>query len=256
MLSWSPLAQPQDVFNLMSAPDLDALIALAHPRTYAKGEFIFRAGDASQYVYFLRDGRAKIFQVAPSGKEVILWFCFPGEVCGLSEVARGGERSVSAIACDKTTVLNVANEAFQAYLLGHPHAAFSMIQMLSCRLRGLSDMTLNLVSDDVQTRAAKLILRLSSRYGRRVGTEILLDIPLTHQEMADMIGTTRQSFTSVLNEFKRQGILSIDNRRIQIQSEKSFSQLNHLAASENLAIPHKKLEHPRKLPMQRRASKV
>lgn len=227
-LSTFPLAKPQDVFSLLSSADLQDLLGLTQTHVYKKTEFVFRAGDPGKHIYFLQSGRVKIFQVSPKGKEVILWFCFPGEICGLAEAAgqHGGWRSVSAIACDRTVVLKVSHEVFQTYLLTHPHAALAIIQLLSCRLRGLSDMTLNLISDDVQTRVAKLILRLSAHYGRRVGSEVLLDMPLTHQEMADMIGTTRQSFTSALNEFKRLGILSIGNRRIQIESEKFLTDLS------------------------------
>lgn len=224
----TPLAKPQDLFSLLTSSDLEDLLGLTQTHVYKKTEFIFRAGDPGRHIYFLQSGRVKIFQVSPKGKEIILWFCFPGEICGLAEAAglQGGSRTVSAIACDRTAVLKVPHEMFQDYLLDHPHASLAIIHLLSCRLRGLGDMTLNLISDDVQTRVAKLILRLSAHYGRRVGSEVLLDMPLTHQEMADMIGTTRQSFTSVLNEFKRLGILSLGNRRIHIESEKSLTDLS------------------------------
>lgn len=86
-------------------------------------------------------------------------------------------------------------------------------------MRVLSDMLVNLVSDNVNTRLAKLILRLGAQYGTREGKAIHLDIHLTHQEIADMIGTTRQTATTLLGQFKHRGILSIDNRRILIESE-------------------------------------
>lgn len=227
-----PPSPPRDVFSLLSSGDLEDLLCLTQVQVYKKGAFVFRAGDPGKHIYFLQSGRVKIFQASPKGKEAILWFCFPGDICGLAEAAgqHGGWRSVSAVACDSTSVLKVTHEVFQTYLLTHPHAALAMIELLSCRLRNLSDMALNLISDDVQTRVAKLILRLSAHYGRRVESEILLDIPLTHQEMADMIGTTRQSFTSVLNEFKRLGILSLGNRRIHIESEQSLTAMSKVVA--------------------------
>src|SRR2546427_395254 len=75
------------------------------------------------------------------------------------------------------------------------------------------------LSDEADIRIAKLILRLGARYGRRERGVIHLDIPLTHQEIADMVGTTRQTVTSALSRLKRQGALSIDTHRIQIESE-------------------------------------
>jgi len=85
----------------------------------------------------------------------------------------------------------------------------------------------NLIADDADTRIAKLILRLGARYGRREGRVIHLDLPLTHQEIADMVGTTRQTVTSTLSRLKKQGVLSIDTHRIHIESEELLTGLAH-----------------------------
>ena len=99
------------------------------------------------------------------------------------------------------------------------------MQVLSSRLRGLSNVLVNLVSDEADVRIAKLILRLGARYGRREGGVIHLEIPLTHQEIADMVGTTRQTVTSALSRLKRRGALSIDMHRIHIESEELLAGL-------------------------------
>ena len=101
------------------------------------------------------------------------------------------------------------------------------MQVLSARLRGLSDVLVNLVADDVDTRIAKLILRLGARYGKLEGRVIHLDIPLTHQEIADMVGATRQTVSGTLSRLKKQGVLSIDMHRIDIESEELLSGLTH-----------------------------
>ena len=93
-----------------------------------------------------------------------------------------------------------------------------------CRLRVLDDMLVNLIDDDVHSRVAKLILRLSVCHGTRVGNEVHLNIRMTHQEIADMVGTARQTVTKVLNELKQQGLLSIENHRIRIRSPELLSE--------------------------------
>lgn len=216
-----------DFLGSLEKTDRDTLFALGARRAYAKGEAIFRVGDPGAHVYFLEAGRVKIIQPADSGREVILWFCLAGEIFGLAEVARGGGRVVSALACEKSAVLAVSQEAFKGFVASRPKAALLSMQVLSSRLRGLSDVMVNLVADDVDTRVAKLILRLGARYGRREGRVIHLDIPLTHQEIADMVGTTRQTVTSALSRLKRQGVLSIDTHRIQIESEELLTGLAH-----------------------------
>lgn len=221
------LLASSDVLAQIGEQDLKTLFSLGKTQHYPKGTFIFHAGGAGSHVYFLRRGRVKIYQLSPAGREVILWFCFSGEMFGMAEVTRGDGRVVNAQACEDSEALCVPKEQFNAFLESHPKIALLIMHVLSCRLRVLGEVLVNLASDDVNTRLAKLILRLGARYGKRVGTEVHLDIHLTHQEMADMIGTTRQTVTSALGHLKRQGILSMGNRRILIESEELLSELTH-----------------------------
>lgn len=216
-----------DFLGSLGKAERESLFALGTRRLYAKGDMVFRAGDPGAHVYFLESGRVKIWQPAGNGREVILWFCLPGEIFGLAEVARGGGRVVCAQVCEASAVLAVSQDAFRGFVASSPKAALLSMQVLSARLRGLSDVMVNLVADDVDTRIAKLILRLGARYGRREARIIHLDIPLTHQEIADMVGTTRQTVTSALSRLKRQGVLSIDTHRIHIESEELLTGLAH-----------------------------
>lgn len=224
----SQLVVPSNFLAQLAPADYADLVAAARPQQYCKGDLVFHAGEPGHHVYFLKSGKVKIYQLSPLGREVILWFCLPGEIFGLAEVARGGGREVSAQACETSDVLTVSQEQFKSFLRERPDAGLLCMQVLSSRLRILGDVLVNLVSDDVNTRIAKLILRLSARYGRRVGREVFLAIPLTHQEIADMVGTSRQSVTSALSTLKRQGVLSIDNHRIHIESEELLNEMTHI----------------------------
>ena len=217
---------PSNFLAQLSAEDYAELVSIARLKRFAKGEFVFSAGSPGETVYFLRQGKIKIGQLSPHGREVILWFCLPGEIFGLAEVARGGGRVVNAQACEDTEVLAVSQNEYKAFLETHAGVALLCMQVLSSRLRVLGDMFINLVADDVDTRIAKLILRLCARYGVRGSKDILLNIPLTHQEIADMVGTTRQTVTSVLGRLRRQGVLSIENHRILIESEEFLNEMS------------------------------
>ena len=225
MVGASTLVAPSNFLAQLDADDCAGLLAIATVQHFGKGDFVFRSGAPGSNVYFLRSGKIKIHQLSPLGREVILWFCFPGEIFGLAEVARGGGRVVNAQACEPSEVLAVTQEKFRDFVDRHPGIARLSMQVLSSRLRVLGEMFVNLVADDVNTRIAKLILRLSARYGTRVGKEVFLNIPLTHQEIADMVGTSRQTVTSALSALKRQGVLSIENRRIHIESEELLNEL-------------------------------
>lgn len=223
-------AAPQlDILARMPAQDADYLRSIAQLHRIAKNELIFHAGAPGKNVYFLRSGRVKIYQPSPLGKEVILWFCFPGDMFGFAEVAQGEGRVVNAVACETTEVLSITQAQFTDFLQTHPASCMLVMQVLSCRLRALGEFVVNLVNDDVQTRITKLILRLGARHGVRVDQDIHLDIDLTHQEIADMVGATRQTVTSVLSDLQRRGLLRLENRRIRIGSPELLGEIAHPA---------------------------
>ena len=98
---------------------------------------------------------------------------------------------------------------------------------MSSRLRCLSETLANVAGEPVQTRLARLMFWLCARYGRREGDSVVMNVHITHQEIADMVGTSRQTVTTVLSTLKRQGVLSIDNRRIHIESEELLNELTN-----------------------------
>jgi len=212
------LSGQTDFLARLSAADAQDLRLAGQRKLFAKNEFIFKAGDPGRHVYFLQQGRVKICQPGPEGKDVILWFCFAGDMFGMAEVAQGGGRVVHAQACEACEVLVLSQTELTAYLQTHSAAALLIMQVLAGRLRALGDVIVNLMNDDAQTRIIKLILRLATRHGVRVDQDIHLDVQLTHQEIADMVGTTRQTVTSVLSQLQRQGLMRLENRRIRIES--------------------------------------
>jgi len=201
----------------LSGPDRVALLTLATRRRVLRGDYVFEAGSPGHHTYFLERGRVNIYQLSPTGKAVLLWFCLPGEIFGLAEVCHGGGRQTYAEAVESSSVLAVPQHDFKQFLETHPATAMLINDVLASRLRTLGDMLVNLVADDVHTRLIKLLTRLSSLYGRRTDNgSLCLDVSLTHQEIADMIGTTRQSVTSLLNALRRQSLLRIEKRRIYL----------------------------------------
>ncbi len=220
-----------DLLARLRDDDRAELLRLGQARQYARNEFVFRAGDESRFVYLLLRGRVKIYQPSTVGKEAILWFCFGGELFGLAEAARGGARVVSAQACDQAEILRFRQDEFSAFLETHPGSALMIVQLLACRLRVLGDVVINLISDDVRTRVLKMIVQVGSRCGVQTGQGIRLDIPITHQEMADMIGTSRQTVTTILGQLERDGLLSFDRRTIHITSNELLAQVGRAAES-------------------------
>lgn len=210
----------------MPVADRRELLKAAEVRAVRNGEFVFRAGSPGETVYILEQGRVKIFGLSSLGKEVILWFCFPGEVFGIAEMPRGGLREVYAQACSDCRLYTIPQRLFKDFLVDHPSTAMLVIDLLCCRLRILGDMLKNLTADDVTTRLAKLLIRLSARYGQRVTpAHLRLSIKLTHQELADMIGATRQTVTAVLSDLRRRGVVDVENHHLCIHRPEILERL-------------------------------
>ena len=211
---------PSFFLKLLAPSDRADLLALASRHTYDPGEFVFESGSPGNNVYVLEEGRAKVFKLSESGKEVILWFCFPGEIFGLAEISQGGStREVFAQVCTPAIVHVIRREDFLRFVTAHPDMAMKLMDLLSCRMRVLGEMLLNLVSDDVRTRLIKLLTRLCARYGRNTGGSQYVEMALTHQDIADMIGTTRQTVTSEINRLKRLGLLHTVGHRVVLEGD-------------------------------------
>ena len=203
----------------LSPRDRADLFTIGSLVKFEKNALIFREGAPSTYVYVILEGRAKIYELSPQGKEVIMWFCFSGELFGLAEMWRETQRDVYAQACSPVELIRFDRRRFRQYIKGHPVIAMQVIDILAGRLRILSDMLLGLTATNVKVRLIKLLARLFQHYGRHRGGRIYIDIPLTHQEMADMIGCCRQTVTSTLGVLRRTHGLGSEQRMLYVRGK-------------------------------------
>jgi CRP/FNR family transcriptional regulator len=229
--------------------DRAALMRLASRRSFKKGGLIFSAGGPADSVCLLESGYVKIYHLGPASREVLLWFCFPGDIFGLSEMVHGGRRQVYARAGTPVQLLSISREAFKAFLTRHPSAAVLVMDVLSHRVRALSQLVQGLITEDVPQRLMQLLSRLSTAYGRPMDKGVCVDIQLTHQEMANMIGTSRQSITSTLNALKRLGLVAIKNRRLHLLDARliegrAFSEVCALVTPDRTRQPSAKTRAP------------
>jgi len=183
------------------------------PQDLRRNQVVYSAGDLPDYVYIVQSGRVRIYHLSSGGRVVSLWFCVAEDIFGLTELYQGGSRQVCAQACERTHVLRIARADFTSFLEQTPRAALAALDVVSMRMRGLGRVIEGLVECDVSERLTQLIQRLCLEYGRPVGDQICIDLRLTHQDIADLIGATRQTVTSTLGEFRRQGVLTLTARR-------------------------------------------
>jgi len=218
---------PWNVLDQLSPEQLRDLDKTGITRKLEKGDYIFRSGESSGGVYFLKSGKVKVSHLASSGKEVILWFCFGGDIFGLAESMQCGEREVNAFACEQSEILSIPQDKFNSFLFKNPQVMFLLLQVMTSRLRCLSETLANVAGEQVSKRFARLLFWLCARYGRSEGDCMVMNVQLTHQEIADMIGATRQTVTSLMGDYRRNGILKINEHVIHIINKQKFCNLLH-----------------------------
>lgn len=206
---------PTDFLGQLDAPTREALLGRAGRRTLEKGQYIFRVGEGD-CVFLLLRGRAKSFKLSPEGREVILWFCFPGELFGLAAHPHHKGRMITVQACEHSEVAELTHAAFEAFLNSHPMISQLCMRAMAFRLGMLANRLVRLMADDAPARIAKLLMDLAMRYGgENEGESVALAI--THQEIADMTGVQRQTVTRILGDFATGGAIAARYRKIVIR---------------------------------------
>lgn len=212
----------------LSSSQLEEITHLASSKHFKNREMLLNANPPISNVFIVKSGRVKIYDISDNGKETILWFCFPGEIFGLAELNQTNDRKVYAESCGTTELLTIRSTDFNCFLSKHNEIAIYLIELLSHRLQLLSEQLLNLSSDDVSTRLIKLLNRLSHYYGQPTDRECRLKIKLTHQEMGDMIGASRQTITSTISDLRKSGFIDKDNALSHLFSKTHFKKTKHL----------------------------
>lgn len=220
-------------------PARKALIAKGTTSTYRKKQYIFNAGDNDRRVYILRRGRVKIVQASPIGREVLLWFCVPGELFGITECLDEKPRPVSAVALDTSDVLSLECEWFRQWLEDNPKHATHLVSIMATRLREIGHRFLNLATGNVTSQVAKLLVEMANCYGTQMNHGVLLNIPLSHQDIADMIGVSRQRVSATISQLKQQGLLSIRKHFLCLEKLTELAQLAGVHDALDLAEPRR-----------------
>ncbi|MGE3077222.1 MAG: Crp/Fnr family transcriptional regulator [Dehalococcoidia bacterium] len=194
------LRQLSKVFNVLTDEELDRLIPMLTERSFRPRQVLFQAGDPPERVYLLLKGRVKIYQVAENGKEIILDVVGKGGVVGDMAIVEDGERIACAAAIDETVAVSISWEDFSHVLQQSPKLGFAMMELMARRLAGMQRTFMNIVSKPVSARLADTLLNRQE--------DGIVHLGLTHQELAQTIGTSRETVTALLSRFSTLGAIA------------------------------------------------
>jgi len=186
---------------------------------------IYMPGDPGDSVFFVNGGRVKISRVTPDGKELTLAYRGPGEVFGELCVGDGRHREEMAEAMENALVTQIPRERFERLIASDAGLGFSMTKIL-CRRRAESERKMeDLLFKDVNAKLAELLLHLCDNYGVDDARGTLVAVKITHQEMANLIGSTRETVSLTLSQFKRKKLITTEGRKVIIVDREGLSAL-------------------------------
>lgn len=191
---------------------------------YNKGQIVFAAGDVANRVYLIEDGWVKIYRLTKEGRQVTVGSIrHPGELMGLAEaLCDGGDRTCYSGAITNITLTVVRQEAFNDLLTRHPMLAIKVARLLAARMREAESAIQEMVCWQVPGRLAQTLLKIGQRCGEETDDGIKLKMRLTHEELAAMIGASRQTVTSLMNTLKQEQSITLDGREIKIKDPKKL----------------------------------
>ena len=185
-------------------------------KRYTKKEMIFLPGDIGDKVYLLKSGVVKISKYSESGKEIILAMVNPGEIFGEMALIDKSPREHVAEAIMDSYVCIVDRDQLMRYLQKNPEMSLQITKIIGLKFKRLGQKVEELVFRNVYQRLAALLLHLHDTYGYDKNGKMYIYVKLTHYDIASMIGSTRETTTATLNDFKREGLIEFDGRRLVV----------------------------------------
>lgn len=213
------------LFSGLSPSEIQEMERITRMQEIKKKQPVYLPGDPANTVYLLKKGRVKIASSAPSGKEVTFEILEAGEIFGLLETLDDSPRETLAEALDDALICAIRREDFDRYLREHPDMTVKLTKLIGLRLRKIQNRVEDLVFRDVPARLAHLLLELSKTDGAPDEAGIRLQARLTHQEMANLIGCSRETVSTILGQFRDQSLIRIDGRSIMVLNPHGLSRL-------------------------------
>lgn len=202
------------LFEALSEGQYAQVMAIATQRQVKKGEVLFWAGDPGEAMYIIVDGVLQVYTSSSDGREKILAILGPGDFVGEMSLLDFQPRSATAKALEPTALLVIDRVQFSQLLEENCGIAKTLLETLSRRLREANAQLEDFIFRDVQDRLVAVLLKLSIEYGSPVKDGIKIGIKLTHQELANYVGASRESITRSLLALQDAGYVRFSHRYV------------------------------------------
>ena len=191
---------------------LDSLLRVHVPR----GDVLFHEGEPGDTLYVIQSGKVKLGRRSSDGRENLLAILGPGELIGELSLFDPRPRTASAIAVTEGRLAALSHSDLWPFLKGHPEIGIHLLRALAQRLRRTNEIMADLVFTDVPGRVAKALLDLAERFGQPTENGLHVHHDLTQEELAQLVGASRETVNKALADFAQRGWLRIEARAVQV----------------------------------------
>jgi CRP/FNR family transcriptional regulator len=217
--------QRAPLLSSLSPSELQLLAARTVRKKFSAGELLFSEGEPCNGLHIISHGRVRIVKTSVNGREQVLAVNVPVESIAEIPVFDGGPYPASAVAIEDAEIAFVSRREFNAYCLEHPEVALKVLSVVGGRLRRLVAIIEELSFTTIRQRLIAALLKLAQSEGVKTARGIEFQLPATHQELANQLGTVRELISRNLMRLQAEGLLDVDARQIVVKDMKGLSAL-------------------------------
>jgi CRP/FNR family transcriptional regulator, cyclic AMP receptor protein len=204
------------LFASLDQEGAQALMESLTEQIVAKGEILFHEGEFGDHLFLILEGKVKLGHASTDGRESLMAVLGPGEMFGELSLFDPGLRAATATALTQARVLSLGNTQLMPWLAGRPEVAAALLQALARRLRRTNEAMADLVFSDVPGRVAKALMELGEKFGTLIPGGLLVTHDMTQEELAQLVGASRETVNKALADFAQRGWISLESRQVLI----------------------------------------
>lgn len=195
------------IFGTLSPQEAKEISPYLHTGRYGKKESIFSEGDPSEWLYIVSKGKVKITKISHEGKEIILEIIPPLEFFGGIAVLRGFPYPANAVAMEDTEVLKISRKNLMSIMDRFPSLMYCMATNIGDRIKGSHETLKSIALEKVESRIASLLIKLADKAGEKSPDGLTINMKLTKQDIAEMVGTTVETSIRTMSKFSKAGLV-------------------------------------------------
>ncbi len=206
------------VFSELEDQLIDKIADLTVIKKYAKGEIIFFEGDPGEAIHFVKSGKVKIFKTSEGGREIIINILSPGDI--FAEVIlfqKNVSYPASVEVIEEGEIGFIRNKDLERLISDNPQLAMELLRAMAIKLKEVQQRVRELGSDDAVEKTIRILIALAKNHGSKTKEGITLCKNITRQDMANLVGTTRETMSRILSKFGKEGLVEINGRTIVIK---------------------------------------